>query len=175
MYLYSLLIQITNSHFDARNGNVSSPHTSPNQSAADHGQVHVNHRQSQSVDRNGNNEVRNYMHQEIRGRPTTKYNDYAAASQNSAAMQTPPHPVPRKFSQQIMTPYQNIPNTAKAATDPRSASVVGARIDTATPNRYQESEIDSPTDFRRSASARLPKSRFSQDDSDENKKNSDQV
>lgn len=102
-----------------------------------------------------------------------------------------PNPVPRKMSQPIMTTYQNIPANSKAAMggDHLRTPMSQMRLETATPNRFhaagihgggQDSGAESPGDFRRSASARLPNNgrsaRFSQEDSDENKKNnSDQV
>lgn len=65
-----------------------------------------------------------------------------------------PQPQPRKQTQVHSTPttYQNIPANSKSFSDPRPVSV--CRIEVATPNRF---EAESPGDFRRSASARLPK------------------
>ena len=75
-----------------------------------------------------------------------------------------PQPLPRKSSaQHTPTTYQNLPHNSKAASDPRPA---GYRLETATPNRYHDryGAADSSDgrsqdggDFRRSASARLPK------------------
>ena len=68
-----------------------------------------------------------------------------------------PQPQPRKHShQQTPTTYQNIPNNSKSFSDPRPVSV--CRIE-ASSSRFDggEVEVESPGDFRRSASARLPK------------------
>ena len=64
-----------------------------------------------------------------------------------------PQPQPRRASQQTPTTYQNIPDNSKSYSDPRPVSV--CRVE-AMPGRFEGSE-GSPGDFRRSASARLPK------------------
>ena len=115
------------------------------------------------------------------------YNNNISTPQQRQA----PNPVPRKMSQPIMTTYQNIPANSQAAMggEHLRTPMSQMRLETATPNRFhaagihgggQDSGAESPGDFRRSASARLPNNgrsaRFSQEDSDENKKNnSDQV
>ena len=98
-----------------------------------------------------------------------------------------PQPTPRKSSNHTPTMYQNIPTNSKAHSDPRPLS--STRLETATPNRFSERfdsdrSQDSNGDFRRSASARLPKHKsrvgeFSNglmlDESDDSKRTSDQV
>ena len=83
--------------------------------------------------------------------------------------------------------YQNIPPNSKALSDPRPVS--SCRLETATPNRLSEKfdsdrSNESQGDFRRSASARLPKHKTRATDylnntfneeSDDSKKNSEQV
>ena len=71
-----------------------------------------------------------------------------------------PQPTPRKVSNpHTPTTYQNVPHNSKAHSDPRPLG--STRLETATPNRFQdrfESDRHSQDgDFRRSASARLPK------------------
>jgi len=98
-----------------------------------------------------------------------------------------PQPTPRKSSNHTPTMYQNIPTNSKSHSDPRPLS--STRLETATPNRFSERfdsdrSQDSNSDFRRSASARLPKQKtrvgeFSNglmlDESDDSKRTSDQV
>jgi hypothetical protein len=109
----------------------------------------------------------------------------------------PPQPTPRKINnggfshQHTPTMYQNVPHNSKAYSDPRPLASSG-RLETATPNRLSErfdsdrsgdSQLSDP--FRRSASARLPKHKHRgsdygttaamQDESDDSKRNSDQV
>ena len=96
-----------------------------------------------------------------------------------------PQPQPRRAPSHTPTLYQNIPTNSRALSDPRPGGA--GRLETATPNRFWEDR--SPDfqggDFRRSASARLPKQRTrtgdqtnqtnQQDESDENKKTLEQV
>lgn len=96
-----------------------------------------------------------------------------------------PQPLPRK-QQNVQTPkttYQNIPVNSKSFSDPRPVSV--CRIEIATPSgRYADKMEPDPQDFRRSASARLPKQKNRGNDfmnntlsgeSDDSKKNGDPV
>jgi len=98
-----------------------------------------------------------------------------------------PQPLPRKQSNHTPTMYQNIPPNSKALSDPRPVS--SCRLETATPNRLSEKfdsdrSNESQGDFRRSASARLPKHKTRvtdylnntfNEESDDSKKNSEQV
>lgn len=98
-----------------------------------------------------------------------------------------PQPLPRKQSNHTPTMYQNIPPNSKALSDPRPVS--SCRLETATPNRLSEKfdsdrSNESPGDFRRSASARLPKHKARvtdylnntlNEESDDSKRNSEQV
>lgn len=98
-----------------------------------------------------------------------------------------PQPLPRKQSNHTPTMYQNIPPNSKALSDPRPIS--SCRLETATPNRLSEKfdsdrSNESQGDFRRSASARLPKHKTRvtdylnntlNEESDDSKRNSEQV
>ena len=96
-----------------------------------------------------------------------------------------PQPLPRKQNNNNQTPttYQNIPNNSKSYSDPRPVSV--CRIELATPSRFADKIDNSEVqDFRRSASARLPKQKNRGNDfmnnthsgeSDDSKKNGDPV
>ena len=99
-----------------------------------------------------------------------------------------PQPLPRKQPPPPVTPqtYQNVPNNSKSFSDPRPVSV--CRIEIATQNKLSDKFESDGQDFRRSASARLPKqkSRASENnnnvmnttlsgESDDSKKNGEAV
>ena len=115
----------------------------------------------------------------------------------------PPQPTPRKINnnsnssvavggQHTPTMYQNLPPNSKAFSDPRPLTT--ARLETATPNRFSErfdsdrsADSQLSSEFRRSASARLPKQKHRgsngggdyasamHEESDASKSNSEQV
>ena len=99
-----------------------------------------------------------------------------------------PQPLPRKQPPPPVTPqtYQNVPNNSKSFSDPRPVSV--CRIEIATQSKLSDKFESDGQDFRRSASARLPKqkSRASENnnnvmnttmsgESDDSKKNGEAV
>ena len=99
-----------------------------------------------------------------------------------------PQPLPRKPPPPPVTPqtYQNVPYNSKSFSDPRPVSV--CRIEIATENKFSDKLDSDGQDFRRSASARLPKqkSRASENnnnvmnttlsgESDDSKKNGEAV
>ena len=69
-----------------------------------------------------------------------------------------PQPQPRRVSVTPSTTYQNIPANSKSFSDPRPVSV--CRVEAANSGRLED--VESPGDFRRSASARLPKQKARQ-------------
>ena len=78
-----------------------------------------------------------------------------------------PQPQPRGGDRQLATPtpYQNLPTNSKAVSDPRPVSSASlARQESATPSRLTDRLCDSDRssesqEFRRSASARLPRNK----------------
>jgi len=122
--------------------------------------------------------------------PPPQMNENLGYADNEPKITMPPsfpQPLPRKQSTHTPTMYQNIPPNSKALSDPRPVS--SCRLETATPNRLSEKfdsdrSNESQGDFRRSASARLPKHKTRATDylnntfneeSDDSKKNSEQV
>ena len=123
-----------------------------------------------------------YPHQQVSNANMMNSQFRGYHNENITKIITPPsipQPLPRKQSVQTPTTYQNIPPNSKSYSDPRPVSV--CRIDIATPSRLTDNEnklSDSP-DFRRSASARLPKQKNRASDisgeSDDSKKNGEAV
>ena len=156
---------------------VQSPGTVMNRD--DRGRQQLMQQYYQSQNRNIHPEDLEYLtHQQFGGYTDTKI------------IQPPsiPQPLPRKQPPPPVTPqtYQNVPNNSKSFSDPRPVSV--CRIEIATQSKLSDKFESDGQDFRRSASARLPKqkSRASENnnnvmnttmsgESDDSKKNGEAV